>query len=41
MKKDKKSVNGNTNFVLIKAIGKTVNKQISDNTVIECFKEQL
>ncbi|MDR2251320.1 MAG: 3-dehydroquinate synthase [Endomicrobium sp.] len=38
VKKDKKSVNGNTNFVLIKDIGKTVNKRISDNTVLNVLR---
>jgi 3-dehydroquinate synthase len=39
MKKDKKSVNGNINFVLIKDIGKTINKQITDSIVLNCLKE--
>ncbi|MDR1122542.1 MAG: 3-dehydroquinate synthase [Endomicrobium sp.] len=38
MKKDKKSVNGNINFVLIKDIGRTVNKQVNDNIVLNVLK---
>jgi 3-dehydroquinate synthase len=38
MKKDKKSVNGNINFVLIKDIGKTVNKQVNDNIVFNVLR---
>jgi 3-dehydroquinate synthase len=38
MKKDKKSVNSNINFVLIKDIGKTVNKQVNDNIVLNTLR---
>jgi 3-dehydroquinate synthase len=40
MKKDKKSVNGNINFVLIKDIGKTVNKQVNDNIVFNVLRSK-
>jgi 3-dehydroquinate synthase len=40
MKKDKKSVNGNINFVLIKDIGKTINKQINDNIVLNVLRSK-
>jgi 3-dehydroquinate synthase len=40
MKKDKKSVNGNINFILIKDIGKTVNKQVDDNIVFNVLKNK-
>ncbi|MDR3195819.1 MAG: 3-dehydroquinate synthase [Endomicrobium sp.] len=40
MKKDKKSVDGNINFVLIKDIGKTINKQVSDNIVLNVLRSK-
>ncbi|MDR1244963.1 MAG: 3-dehydroquinate synthase, partial [Endomicrobium sp.] len=40
MKKDKKSVNGNINFVLIKDIGKAVNKQVNDNIVFNVLRSK-
>jgi 3-dehydroquinate synthase len=40
MKKDKKSVNGDINFVLIKDIGKTVNKHVNDNIVFNILKSK-
>jgi 3-dehydroquinate synthase len=40
MKRDKKSVNGNINFVLIKDIGKTINKQINDNILLNVLRSK-
>jgi 3-dehydroquinate synthase len=40
MKKDKKSVNGNINFVLIKDIGKTANKEVNDNIVFDVLRSK-
>jgi 3-dehydroquinate synthase len=40
MKRDKKSVNGNIDFVLIKDIGKTINKQINNNIVLNVLRSK-
>ncbi|GHT36821.1 3-dehydroquinate synthase [Endomicrobiia bacterium] len=39
MKKDKKSVNGNIKFVLIKDIGKTINSYVEDSIVLNVLKK--
>jgi 3-dehydroquinate synthase len=39
MKKDKKSVDGNINFVLIKDIGEVINKQVADKMVLNVLKK--
>ncbi|MDR1474868.1 MAG: 3-dehydroquinate synthase [Endomicrobium sp.] len=39
MKKDKKSVDGNINFVLIKDIGEVINKQVADRMVLNVLKK--
>jgi 3-dehydroquinate synthase len=38
MKKDKKSINGNIKFILIKNIGKTVSTYVKDNVVLDVLK---
>jgi 3-dehydroquinate synthase len=38
MKKDKKSIDGNINFILIKDIGKAINKQVTDKTISRVLK---
>jgi 3-dehydroquinate synthase len=39
MKKDKKSIDSNINFVLIKNIGKVINKQVADKMVLNVLKK--
>jgi 3-dehydroquinate synthase len=39
MKKDKKSVNGNIKFILIKDIGKTINIYVKDSIVLNVLKK--
>jgi 3-dehydroquinate synthase len=38
MKKDKKSIDGNIKFILIKDIGKTVSTYVKDNVVLNVLK---
>jgi 3-dehydroquinate synthase len=39
MKKDKKSVDGKINFVLIKEIGKTINRFVEDGDILKILKK--